>query len=141
LQGIFLSIEASIHKRKNIFENKYSLKSNIPYVLVSIVITYVLFAVSQVFGRAATFQDSITVFDKVFFERGSLFLDKTTLAYAFIGVMLLILKDFRDEYFPGKLLFFRNKHIVIRFASYLFVTLLILWIGILNGGQFIYFQF
>jgi len=141
LQGIFLSIEALMHKRKNSVEEKYKLKSNFFYVAISISITYVLFAISQVFGRAVTFDDSIVVFEKIMFEQGTLFLDKTTLAYAFVGVVLLFLKDFRDEYFPDKIPLFKNRSIVIRFASYLFVALLILWIGILNGGQFIYFKF
>lgn len=141
LQGIFLSIEALINKRRNIFENKYKLKSNIFYASFFIVLTYVLFAASQVFGRALTFADSITVYEKIIFERGTIFLDKTTLAYSSIGIVMLLVSDFRDEYFSNKLLLFENKFFIIRLGSYLFVCLLILWIGILNGGQFIYFKF
>ncbi|MFD2915306.1 MBOAT family O-acyltransferase [Psychroserpens luteus] len=141
LQGVFLSIEALMNKRKTKMENRYSLKSNFLYVAFSIGLTYFLFSISQVFGRAVTFEDSIIVFEKVILERGSLFLDKTTLAYASIGIFMLLLSDFRDEYFPKKMLLFNNKHFVIRLGSYLCVALLILWIGILNGGQFIYFKF
>lgn len=141
LQGVFLSIEALMNKRRTKFENTYKLKSNFIYVALCIVLTYILFAISQVFGRAVTFEDSITVFEKVIFERGTIFLDKTTLAYAFIGVFMLLLSDFRNEYFSKKILFFNNKHFAIRLGSYLYVAILILWIGILNGGQFIYFKF
>jgi len=141
LQGLFLSVEALMNKRKTKMENRYKLKSNFLYVIFSIGITYFLFSISQVFGRAVTFEDSIAVFQKVLFERGSLFLDKTTLAYAAIGISMLLLSDFRDEYFPKKFLLFNNKHFMIRLTSYLCVALLILWIGILNGGQFIYFKF
>ncbi len=90
---------------------------------------------------AKTFEDALLVFDKIIFERGSLFLDKSTLAYASIGVFMLLLSDFRDEYFSKKMLLFNNKYFVIRLGSYMCVALLILWIGILNGGQFIYFKF
>lgn len=141
LQGIFLSIEALMHKRRTKFENSYKLKSNFIYVTFFIVLTYVLFAISQVFGRAVTFEDSITVFEKVIFERGLIFMDKTTLAYASIGIFMLLLSDFRDEYFSKKMLLFDNKYFIVRLSSYLFIALLILWIGILNGGQFIYFKF
>jgi len=141
LQGIFLSIEAILNKRRTKIESTYKLKSNFAYVTFFIILTYVLFSISQVFGRAVTFEDSVLVFEKAIFERGPLFLDKTTLAYSLIGVIMLLLSDFRDEYFSGKLLLFDNKYFPIRLLSYLFVSLLILWIGILNGGQFIYFKF
>src|SRR5690554_879082 len=141
LQGIFLSMEALMNRRKTNLENQYKLKSNFFYVLFSIGLTYSLFTVSEVFGRAVTIEDSISVFKKILFERGHLFLDNTTLAYDSIGSFMLLLIDFRDEYFSKKLLLFNNKHFVIRLGSYLFVALIILWIGILNGGQFIYFKF
>jgi alginate O-acetyltransferase complex protein AlgI len=141
LQGLFLSVEALMNSRKTKMENRYKLKSNFLYVVFSIGLTYLLFSASQVFGKAVTFEDSISIFEKIFFERGNLYFDKTTLAYASIGIIMLLLSDFRDEYFPKKLLLFNNKHLVIRFSSYLCVALLILWIGILNGGQFIYFKY
>ncbi len=141
LQGIFLSVEALLNKRRSKFVSKFNLKSNIVYILFSIASTYFLFATSEVFGKVATFDQSLTVFDKIINERGGLYLDMTTLAYGFIGFIILMMSDFRDEYFPKKLLFFENKNIVVRFASYIFISLMILWIGILNGGQFIYFQF
>ncbi|MBF8149555.1 MBOAT family protein [Winogradskyella sp. F6397] len=141
MQGTFLSIEALINKRKSKIENQYGLKSNFFYLIFSVCLTYVLFAVSLVFAYDASFKDALMVFDKIIFKRGSLFLDKTTLAYAFIGVFMLFLSEFRDEYFPKTLLFFNNKVFVIRLVSYLCVALLILWIGVLNGGQFIYFKF
>jgi D-alanyl-lipoteichoic acid acyltransferase DltB (MBOAT superfamily) len=141
LQGMFLSIEALMNKRKSKIESQYNLKSNFFYVIFSIGFTYILFSISLVFAYDITFKSALLVFDKIIFDRGSLFLDKTTLAYASIGVVMLMLSDFRDEYFSKKMLLFNNKHFVIRLFSYIFVALLILWIGILNGGQFIYFKF
>lgn len=141
IQGIFLSIEAIFTKQKTKAENQYNLKSNFIYLLFSIGFTYVLFAISLVFAYDLTFENAILVFDKIMFDRGTLFLDKTTLAYASIGIFMLLMSDFRDEYFSNKILLFNNKHFVVRLSSYICVTLIILWIGILNGGQFIYFKF
>lgn len=141
LQGIFLSIEALLTNRKNKLVSQYNLRSKFLYILFSIVLTNILFSVSMIFSRASTFQDSLSIVNKIVSERGPLFLDKTTLAYASIGVFMLLLSEFRDEYFSNKLLLFNNKYYAIRLGSYIFVTLLILWIGILNGGQFIYFKF
>ena len=141
LQGFYLSIEALINKRKSKMENEYRLKSNYLYIAFSIVLTYVLFSISQVFGRALNFEDSLIIFEKMIFERGNIYMDKTTLAYAAIGIIMLLLSDFRDEYFSTKMLLFNNKIFVIRIGSYVCIALIILWIGILNGGQFIYFKF
>jgi len=141
LQGIFLSIEALLNKRRSRFVKKYKLMTSTIYIFLSIFFTYILFAVSEVFIRAETIEDAILVFKKIAFERGVIFLDLTTLAYGFIGSIILFMSEFREEYFPKKLLFFKNGNVLVRFASYLFVSLLILWIGILNGGQFIYFKF
>ncbi|MGV8995284.1 MAG: MBOAT family O-acyltransferase [Flavobacterium sp.] len=141
LQGLFLSIEALSNKRRNKIEERYSLKSNFIYVFLSIVVTYTLFASSQIFGRAVNLDEAFMVFSKIANDRGSVFLDKTTLAYSFIGIFILLSSDLRDEFFPKKFMFFSNKNIAIRYLSYLFIALLILWIGILNGGQFIYFKF
>lgn len=141
IQGIFLSIEALLTKQKTKAENQYNLKSNFLYLFFSIGFTYILFAISLVFAYDLTFENAILVFDKILFDRGTLFLDKTTLAYASIGIFMLFLSDFRDEYFSSKMLLFNNSHFTIRLGSYICVTLIILWIGILNGGQFIYFKF
>ena len=141
LQGVFLSVEALISKRKTKIKNQFKLESNWIYITFSIATTYILFSVSQVFGRALTFEDSLYIFRKILFERGTLFLDKTTLAYGLIGVFMLFLSDLRDEFFPKKILLFNNSNIIIRFFSYTSIALIIMWIGVLNGGQFIYFKF
>ncbi len=141
MQGVFLSIEALTNKRRNAFEKKYALTKNVFYVFLSISFTFILFAASQIFGRAANIENAINIYSKIFAERGSLYIEKTTLTYSLIGLCLILLKDFRDEYFPEKFLLFENSNIVIRYASYLFVVFMILLVGVLDGGQFIYFQF
>jgi len=141
LQGIFLSVEALLNKRRAKLVKRHHLKDNRIYIVFSIVATFVLFAISEVFIRAVSIEDSVLVFEKIIFESGPLFLDKTTLAYGFLGIVILWGSEFRAEYFPERASFFNHKNAVIRFGSYLSVALMILWIGVLNGGQFIYFQF
>ena len=51
LQGIFLCVEALSNKRRAKFVNRYNLKDNRLYVVFSILFTFVLFAVSEVFIR------------------------------------------------------------------------------------------
>ncbi|WP_431157709.1 MBOAT family O-acyltransferase [Winogradskyella poriferorum] len=141
IQGAYLSFEASINTKRIKLETKYNLKQNILYVSFFICFTYLLFAFSEVFGRSNSINDSLLAFEKIILDKGILFLDKTTLTYGLIGASILLLSDFKAEYFPNKFRTFDSPYITIRWFSYITITLLILWIGILNGGQFIYFKF
>ena len=70
-----------------------------------------------------------------------MFIDATTIGYALPMLLILMLKDFRDEFFPKKFPLFESGNIVVRFAAYLLVLFLIINMGVLDAGQFIYFQF
>ena len=54
---------------------------------------------------------------------------------------MILLSDLRDEFFPKYFLFFNNKYFFVRLISYVFISLMILFFGILNSGQFIYFKY
>lgn len=58
-----------------------------------------------------------------------------------IGILLLMAFEARDEFYRGKRSSFRNRRLSIRLLSYAFLVITILLIGVLDGGQFIYFQF
>jgi len=53
----------------------------------------------------------------------------------------LLLFEIDQERNHGISSFFMNKSPVIRMATYSFLALVILLIGVFDGGQFIYFQF
>ncbi len=141
MQGIFLGIEALTNKKKTIFKKEYDLNSKRWYIIIGIFTTFILFTSSQIFARAPNLDDALLIYDKIFTQPGTLFLDKTTLAYALTGLFILLTKDFIEEFRPGKYLLFNNKNIIVRFSSYLAVIFIILYIGVLTSNQFIYFQF
>jgi hypothetical protein len=94
-----------------------------------------------VFGRASTLGSALLVFNKITTNKGVPFIDFTNLFYPIIGLVMLILSDFRNEFFPQKLLAFENKSKIIRFISYIFILSLIL-LGLSdNNADFIYFKF
>lgn len=141
VQGVYLSIEALVQKKRSNFEKKHNLEKNPIYIFLCCLIVFVLFAISQVFGKCATVEEGWQVLLKIFSDRGTMFMDSSTLGYAGVMVFVLAFKDLRDEFFPTKLRFFESKYIVVRFLSYLFVLFLIVNMGVLDAGQFIYFQF
>lgn len=141
IQGFFLCVEATFQTRRTEFENKYKLQSRWWYILICCVVVYLLFSFSQIFGRCPSLSDAGMVIGKIFSSRGSLFVDSSTLGFGLSMLALLFLKDLRDEFFPNKFLLFNSKSIVVRFASYIVVLFLIISVGVLDSGQFIYFQF
>jgi alginate O-acetyltransferase complex protein AlgI len=141
LQGTFLSIEAFTNKKRTDFERKYNLSNKTMYIFGCLVTTFVLFASSQIFGRAASIDDAFMVYRKIFSELGSPYLDYTTLAYSFIGIAVLMIKDFKDEFYPGRLSFFSNRKAWVRYWTYLSIIFIIILFGVFDGSSFIYFQF
>ena len=142
VQGIILSIEALTNKKKSSFEKKYDLTKRWWYIFISIIITFILFSSSLVISLVPTIQDSKEIFDKIFNDPGDLFIgSRANLIFSIFGLSILLIKDFMEEFAPSKILLFENKYKYIRVLSYSFVIILILLIGVFDGGQFIYFQF
>jgi len=140
-QGAFLSIEALSNKKRLLIEKKYNLMNNWGYIFFASMLVFALFAFSQIFGKSQSISEAGEVIRKIFTERGKLYIDMTTITYGLFSLTVLFLKDFCDEFFPKQIRFFENKSIVVRYLSYAIILILILNIGILDGGQFIYFQF
>jgi len=141
MQGTFLSVEALLHKRRAAFENRHQMMKRSWYLFLCMITTFILFTSSQVFGRAGSLEDSWMVYRKIFSPLGSPYLDLTTLAYSAAGIFILLLVDFKNEFYAGKVIFFNNRRIWIRYASYLAVLFIILILGVFEGNSFIYFQF
>lgn len=142
IQGSFLSIEALTNKGRISFQTKHNLNKRIWYIVLSCIITFVLFSASMVFGRAKDLNDALMVYSKIF--SGIIHIpyrDGYTMLYSFIGFTILILKEFRDEYYPDHFLLFENKNVIIRWLSYYAVIFMILYFGVFGQEKFIYFQY
>lgn len=140
-QALFLSIEAVTLKQRSAIEKKYELPSKPLYITICCIVVYLLFSLSQIFGKCATVGDAWIVISKIFTNHGTLFVDQTTLGYACLMIIILAFKDFRDEFFPNKFKLFESKSIVVRYVSYIVILFLIVNMGVLDAGQFIYFKF
>jgi len=141
LQGVFLSIEAISNKKRSAFVKKYGLSRKTYYLVICMLITFSMFASSQVFGRADNLSDAFKVFDRIFSDFGRPYLDLTTIAYAVFGLLIVMLKDFSDEFFPGKIKLFAHRKPYVRYPAYLAIVFLIILFGVFDTSGFIYFQF
>jgi D-alanyl-lipoteichoic acid acyltransferase DltB (MBOAT superfamily) len=143
MQGIFLSIEALTNKKRTVFEKKYNLNNRGWYIFIEILVIFILFSASQIFGRAENIDTALNIYHRIFFTSGPLFIGEAAsiLIYSIFGILMLLIKDFTDEFTPAKFLLFENKNKFIRVMAYASIVILILLIGVFDGGQFLYFKF
>jgi len=111
-------------------------------IFVQIVITFILISLSRVFFRATSVADAFTVFKKMLTFKGSIFNDGTAIiVYCFSAIFMLLLVEFKKEFYTGSLSFSHNKNFWVRTSYYSLLVILIILVGVFDGGQFIYFQF
>lgn len=130
-------------KMLNISPKKKNVETNIGLTYIgNILLTFILISFTWIFFRANSFNDAITIIKRMVIAPGDFFIgDKSSFVYSVFAIFVLILKDGYDEFFPNGNIFFTSKFKEIRFISYSLVIVLILLLGVFDGGQFIYFQF
>lgn len=139
-QGVFLVIDSNMARKRKMFEKKHKLKKNIWWLVLTTTITYVIVLFGLIFFRANTVPDAFFAFKQIFTSMGSLFLDKPTIAYGLMAIVLLMVKDYIDEYHQSLRFLDSEKALVSIIASVLLICTIVLF-GVYGGGQFIYFQF
>ena len=111
-------------------------------IFVQIVITFILISLSRVFFRATSVEDAFIVFKKILTFKGSIFNDGIAIVvYSFSAIFMLLMVEFRREFYPGSLSLSHNKNFWVRVSYYGILVILIILVGVFDGGQFIYFQF
>lgn len=135
--GLCMIVERLIYgnKIKEISDNLTFLN------VVRMVITFCIVSLAWIFFRAENFEDASMIFGKIFTSHGSLFIDPDTMVYAFGFLVLVFAVDFLTEFGGVRLQLLNNKHTVVRWVTYIAMIVMILLLGVLDGGSFIYFQF
>lgn len=116
-------------------------KSTLTY-FSNVFLTFVLICFSWIFFRADSFYHALEIIKRIGTESGPIFMgDNSSFAYGIFGIVVLFIKDGFDEFFPTKKAFFNSSNRLVRTVSYAVIVILIMLIGVFDGGQFIYFQF
>jgi D-alanyl-lipoteichoic acid acyltransferase DltB (MBOAT superfamily) len=143
LHGILLSFEILTNKNRKKLERKWNLKSRIWYIGLTCIATYILVCMTFIFFRSNTAEQALRIFRNISHWGGTIYLgsSSTRLAFSVMALILIILSDFRDEFLPGKIVFFENNSRAVRWTSYIAIVLMILLLGNFSSEQFIYLQF
>ena len=112
--------------------------------VVKILITFLIINFAWIFFRMPTIGDAINVIGHIFDPTQPIMVEinsKHIFAFIVIGTLIMFVKDWFDEFAPSKLQLFNNKHVYIRWSSYVFIMIMILLTGVFDAGQFIYANF
>jgi alginate O-acetyltransferase complex protein AlgI len=111
--------------------------------ILGTIIAFLVTSVSCLFFRANSVKDALHICKSIFtMKHGALFKGSPPINfYYYIMVAVILLSvEFFQEYLPQVKLI-NNQNVVVRYAGYVLILMIILMIGVFNGSQFIYFQF
>ena len=112
------------------------------HLAMQLMLTFILANFAWIFFRANSFHNAIMIIHKILIFKGPVFIESPAmLIYGLFGIVFLLAVELKLEFFQKSISFFHNSNAIIRNLSYTFIILLILLIGVFDGGQFIYFQF
>ena len=135
IHGVAQVIEKLVYgKRIKQVDNKFTVAN-----VLRALLTFAIVNFAWIFFRLPDINEVFTVIGKIFTDYGKLFLEPT-LYLGLVSLAILIVKD-SCEQFGSKCKLFNSKYAVVRYLSVAFLIGYILLLGVLEGGQFIYFQF
>ena len=143
INGIYLVFAIIIQPLKEKF-NKFTGLNKFPVIngFFQILITFILANFAWIFFRANSLSDALMIIRKIFSFSGTLYYENPSIIlYSVFGILFLLAFELKEEYYKGEINLLNNKSPVIRNLSYAFLILVILMIGVFDGGEFIYFQF
>ncbi len=143
LFGIYLTYSNWTEKfNKNIRKRLHIRKTSLLYLFYKIILTFILVSFAWIFFRASSLSEAMVIIKKIFTSFGFPFYESPdNLIYAVFGIITLITVDFKREFFINQFSLLSNKYSVIRIGIIVAMVIIIMLIGVFDGGQFIYFQF
>jgi D-alanyl-lipoteichoic acid acyltransferase DltB (MBOAT superfamily) len=143
LNGLYLACERITARWHNDFNPLFRL-DRLPRLrnAIQIVLTFLLVCVAWVFFRANSAGHALLILEKISTLKGPLFIrPPSELIYSAFGVAFLMAVEIKQEYYKGTFSFMGHPNPLIRHCSYTLLIIVMLLIGVFDGGQFIYFQF
>jgi D-alanyl-lipoteichoic acid acyltransferase DltB (MBOAT superfamily) len=138
LQAIALIYETATRRTRK----KLSKKINSHfYYSVSILCTFFFVTFSLIIFQSKTIGDAFEIIHRMFINSGPLYLYPSIGLFMIIGCAVMMIYDLQKEYKICTFSLFSNKSWLVQQVSYALLLLYILFAGVFDGGQFIYFAF
>ena len=110
------------------------------WLWINRIVTFLLVVITLVFFRANTLQDAITVFKGIFENPGVPYEDYANFIAIGLALIILMIKEFSEEY-KWRTNISESSSWLVRHVYIIAMIAYIILFGVLNGDQFIYFQF
>ena len=110
--------------------------------VLRILITFNLVSFAWIFFRMPTLHDALAFINNILFEFGTFHiapLDIISITALGLALPLLFVKDVYDEYFVGKCKVIEAPW--VKWIFYIIVFCIMISLGVLDSGQFIYVNF
>jgi len=143
LFGIFLAFSNWTKEwRKKVKKDLKLRKGSSLYIIYSITLTFILVSFAWIFFRAPSLTNAIKIIKSIFTTSGPVFYESPAyFIFSVLGILVLIFSDIKREYFNKNLSVLYNKSQLIRISGIVIIVIIILLVGVFDGGQFIYFQY
>lgn len=112
--------------------------------IVKIIVTFTIVNFAWIFFRMPTLTDACRVIARIFDTTLPMTVYMAPLPtppFIALGVVLLFMKDLRDEFFPDSLRLMDSNIRLVRWSTYVFLLIAILLFGVFSSDQFIYANF
>ena len=109
-----------------------------------IIMTFLIVNFAWIFFRMPSLSDAVSLIARIFNPHLTLTLYMPALPtppLIMIGCAILFMKDFRDEFFPGKVQLLNSGSTIVRWCTYVGLIVSILLMGVFSSDQFIYANF
>lgn len=116
----------------------------LPGRIVKIIVTFTIVNFAWIFFRMPTLTDACRVIARIFDTTLPMTVYMAPLPtppFIALGVVLLFMKDLRDEFFPDSLRLMDSNIRLVRWSTYVFLLIAILLFGVFSSDQFIYANF
>ncbi|MEP7108475.1 MAG: MBOAT family O-acyltransferase [Ferruginibacter sp.] len=143
INGFYLVFAMMTKKYADKF-NAFTRINKFPRLLIffQIGITFLLITFSRVFFRAKSVEDAFIVIKKMATFKGSVFnAGSALMLYSFFAISFLLMVESKKEFYTGSFSLSHHNNFWVRNSYYSFLVILIILLGVFDGGQFIYFQF
>lgn len=114
---------------------------NIIVRLLRILITFIIVNFAWILFRMPDIGSAAGVIRKICSFDMSSFFGDSTIVFPIIATLIVWVAEASRELFHSKFCLINNPHVVVRWATYLCITLMILLFGIFDSSQFIYVSF
>jgi len=117
-------------------------KAPVLLLVLQITSTFLLTCFARIFFRATSVSDAVVIVKKIMTLNSPGFLyDPVLLVYAATAILLLMIKEIKEEFFSNSFTLLYHKKWQVRSLAAASLVILIILTGVFDGGQFIYFQF